>query len=270
MFEKNRKKPRKLEDVEVDEVSFVDNPANRKKFYLIKRNKKENKMEDLKVSKINDMFRNLSQRDLSKEDLEKVSGVFEELNKAEEAADLINQFTNDMPKELQNAIGIYINKLADTVLSEKEIESEDDKEKDEAEGIEKVGARFSKKTLDMLKQLSEGLSKATDVIAELLKEQEEKEEESKNTEAEKSAEGAGETKEANDDEEEASEDSEESIRENLKKMADDIVKEELKEAGVESEEENPDENEITELTGEELAKNIGNLVEDGIKEVLEK
>jgi hypothetical protein len=155
--------PRKLSDIEVEEVSLVDAAANRKKFAIIKR---RHDMDEL-IKLLKGMM-----DDAKDEDLEKAKEIPEEASKAlKSALTTLNKYKGDFPGDVLDAIKI-LTKYASYGYGYPEKKGEELSK----EAIEKLGARLSKATIEQLKMVKEvfgtldfkGLKKAIEIIDKLI------------------------------------------------------------------------------------------------------
>jgi hypothetical protein len=136
--------PRKLLDIEVEEVSIVDHAANRSKFAIIKRRKA---MEE----ELKQLIKTLNGDEVTDVDLEKAGKMPEEAAKAIKGAlAILSKYKDDFPADVLGAIKV-LTKYSSYGYPQK---GDDEMSK---EDIEKVGARLSKATLEELKKISSAL-----------------------------------------------------------------------------------------------------------------
>jgi hypothetical protein len=142
--------PRKLFDIDVDEISLVDRTANRKKFAIIKRR--------INVDEYIALLKSLMGDELKPEDIAKAKEIPEDALKAIKGAlNTLSKFKDDYPQDILAAIKA-LTKYASYGYPEQK--SEDLGKED----IEKIGARLSKATLEELKKVQE-LIDAIDIKA---------------------------------------------------------------------------------------------------------
>jgi hypothetical protein len=156
--------PRKLSDIEVDEVSLVDAAANRKKFAIIKRRQHmEKELTELIKAMVDDV---------KDEDLEKAKQIPEDAAKAlKEALTTLNKYKGDYPDDVLTAIKT-LTKYASYGYGYPQKKGEDLSKED----IEKLGAKLSKATLEQLKMAKDiiggldlkSLKKVTEIIDKLI------------------------------------------------------------------------------------------------------
>jgi hypothetical protein len=158
--------PRKLENIELDEISLVDAAANRKKFFILKR--RESMDELIKLLK------SMMGEDAKDEELEKAKQLSEEAGKALKGAlNILNKYKDDMPDDVVTAIKVLA-KYASYGYPEAKQKSDELSKED----IEKIGARLSKATLEQLKTAKEvlaaidlkSLKKVSEIIDKLISE----------------------------------------------------------------------------------------------------
>jgi hypothetical protein len=156
--------PRKLSDIEVDEVSLVDAAANRKKFAIIKR---RHQMEEELITLIKAMVDGVKD-----EDLEKAKQIPEEASKALKGAlTILNKYKGDFPPDVLDAIKT-LTKYASYGYGYPQ-KRDDELSK---EDIEKLGAKLSKATLEQLKAAKDiigaidlkSLKKVSEIIDKLI------------------------------------------------------------------------------------------------------
>jgi len=153
--------PRKLEDLDVAEISLVDNAANRKKFYIIKRRKE---MEEFVKLLKSFMGEDDEEFKLSEEDIAKAGKLDEKAIKAIQGAlNILNKYKDVYPADVLKAIKT-LTKYASYGYSYPAAKSEDIIE--ELTDVEKAGRKLSKATIEQLR-------KALEIIESLIKEKEE-------------------------------------------------------------------------------------------------
>jgi len=140
---------RKLKNIDVEEISLVDVPANRKKFYFLKRSQT---MEEL-LEILKGMF---GDDVLTAEEIEKAKEkeLSEEASKAIKGAlNILNKYKDDMPPDVKDAIKVLA-KYASYGYPAKKSAGDVD--------LEKVGARLSKATVEDLQRAIDILQKVID------------------------------------------------------------------------------------------------------------
>lgn len=156
--------PRKLIDIDTDEISLVDKAANRKKFAF----KKENSMDPELIA----LFKSIGMEDPTEQEIAKAKELSAEATKAIKGAlNILSKYKDDMPPDVLTAIKT-LTKYASYGYPEKKESEELSKE-----AIEKIGARLSKATLEELQKIkglldgvdTKALRKVQDLINELIK-----------------------------------------------------------------------------------------------------
>lgn len=189
---------RELLNIDIDEISLVDNAATRKKFLIIK-NKKENMQnaidkdrgdsdiknlkenEVIKMLDLIELYKKLSEddQDFSEEQLKILKALSPENVKAiKNAIGVLTKFKGDMSQELQDAIKVLAKFTAKYPMPYPYPAKKSD------EDLEKAGKKISKDTLNAIKKaikiLSDALSKGDEtkkaiaVLSDLLSEEEKK------------------------------------------------------------------------------------------------
>lgn len=139
--------PRKLKEIEAEEVSIVDKAANKTKFFITKRSKL---MEEF-IKKMNTWF---GEGVLTEEEIAKVKELpAETVEAAKSALDNLSEFKDDYPEDYLNALNVMVK----GALVEREITTEGgDAEFDIEKATEE---QFSKATLKQLRKLKEIVDK---------------------------------------------------------------------------------------------------------------
>ncbi len=161
--------PRKLFDIEINEITLCKSPANRKKFFI-------KKMEEKNMTFIDKLKKFLAEADedvestLTKEQVERIEKLDDKVQKEIEAKlDIVSQY-EDIPDDLEDSIQFFVKKVSyDYPVVEEE--------------IDKAGAKLSKTTqaqiATALGHIKDG-PKAIDILKTLLglkvKKEEEEEE----------------------------------------------------------------------------------------------
>jgi len=152
--------PRKLEDIDVAEISLVDDAANRKKFYIIKRRQQ---MEEFVKLLKSFMGEDDEEFKLSEEDIAKAGKLDEKAIKAIQGAlNILNKYKDVYPADVLKAIKT-LTKYASYGYSYPAAKSADIIE--ELTDVEKAGRKLSKATIEQLR-------KALEIIESLIKEKE--------------------------------------------------------------------------------------------------
>jgi len=156
--------PRKLKDIDVAEISLVDNAANRKKFYIVKRRRQMDEFIKLLKSFMgedDDEFK------LSEEDIAKAEKLDEKAIKAIQGAlNILNKYKDVYPNDVLTAIKT-LTKYAAYGYSYPAKKSLTEEELiEELTDVEKAGRKLSKATIEQLK-------KAMEIIQSLIEEKEE-------------------------------------------------------------------------------------------------
>lgn len=190
--------PRELQDIDVDEISLVDIPAIRKKFLIVKKDKKdmqktsetdqdnsdiENLIKEEELMKINELielYKKLTgdEEDFSEKETELMKKLSDEAVSAIKGAlNILNKFKGDFSEELKDAVGVlakYVTKAYPYPYPAKKSD----------EDLEKAGRKISKDTLAAIKKaikiLNEVFSKGDDtkkaisILSDLLSDEEKK------------------------------------------------------------------------------------------------
>ena len=130
--------PRKLFDIEINEITLCKSPANRKKFFI-------KKMEEENMTFIDKLKKFLAEADedvestLTKEQVERIEKLDDKVQKEiEEKLDIVSQY-EDIPDDLEDSIQFFVKKVSyDYPVVEKE--------------IDKSGAKLSKTTQAQIKE----------------------------------------------------------------------------------------------------------------------
>jgi hypothetical protein len=139
--------PRKLQDIDIEEISLVESPANKKKFAIIKHQRR----------KLMDEFITLLREFLGSADpgateaIEKAARALPEasVTKMDAALKALAPLMEDMPDTVQASVR-QLAELASTPVIVEKMDLD-------AVPIEKVGARLSKATLEELKKIQADL-----------------------------------------------------------------------------------------------------------------
>ena len=189
--------PRELVDIDVDEISLVDVPAIRKKFLIIKKDKKgmqKSADEDQDDSDIKDLikegklemnglieiYKSLTndQEDFTEEQLEFLKKLSDEaINAMKGALNILNKFKGDFSQELKDAVAMLAKYVAKPYPYPYPAKKSD-------EDLEKAGRKISKDTLEAIKKAigilnsllakGEGTKEAISILSDLLSEEEKK------------------------------------------------------------------------------------------------
>jgi len=152
--------PRKLKDIDVAEISLVDNAANQLKFFILKRRQQMD--EFIKLLK-SFMGEDDEEFKLSEEDIAKAEKLDEKAIKAIQGAlNILNKYKDVYPTDILKAIKT-LTKYASYGYSYPATKSEDIIE--ELTDVEKAGRKLSKATIEQLR-------KALEIIRGLIKEKE--------------------------------------------------------------------------------------------------
>jgi len=130
--------PRKLFDIEINEITLCKSPANRKKFFI-------KKMEEKNMTFIDKLKKFLAEADedvestLTKEQVERIEKLDDKVQKEiEEKLDIVSQY-EDIPDDLEDSIQFFVKKVSyDYPVVEEE--------------IDKAGAKLSKTTQAQIKE----------------------------------------------------------------------------------------------------------------------
>jgi len=135
-----KKKLRDLIDIEVEEISLVDNPANKKKFLLTKN------IGGIEMKDLIELLKNF----IGKEDLkeEMLKGLDKETaEKTVEDLKVIDAYRASFPGELNKAISNIVATMVGLFPAPDE----------DGDSINKVGAKLSKETVNKLKNIIQQL-----------------------------------------------------------------------------------------------------------------
>jgi len=189
--------PRELQDIDVDEISLVDIPAIRKKFLIVKKDKKdmqkisetdqdnsdiENLIKEgkLEMKELIELYKKLTgeEEDFSEKETELLKKLSDEAVSAIKGAlNILNKFKGDFSQELKDAVAVlakYVTKAYPYPYPAKKSD----------ENLEKAGKKISKDTLNAIKKaikiLNEVFSKGDDtkkaisILSDLLSDEEKK------------------------------------------------------------------------------------------------
>jgi hypothetical protein len=152
---------RKLEDIEVEEISLVAVPATRKQFYIIKRSEEMDypELEEFKKS-----YKSVFGEDLTEEQIAKAKELPKDaLNAIKSAAATLEKYKDDFEADLMAALKT-LTKYSSYGYPAKKSDEETTKEFiAELTDVEKAGKRLSKAT-------REDLEKAIGILKAMLKE----------------------------------------------------------------------------------------------------
>lgn len=138
--------PRKLKDIDVDEISLVDAGAVRKKFYIKKRRSLMDLFEILKDFLGPDV-------ELSEEEIAKAKELSEEAAKAIKGAlSMLNKYKNDMPDDVVKAMQTLAKYASYGYPAKKAAEIDI---LQDLTDVTKAGAKLSKATIEQLKKIAE-------------------------------------------------------------------------------------------------------------------
>jgi len=140
--------PRKLVDIDVDEITLCGSAANRKKFFI-------KKMEDSMKEFIEELKKFMAEDDedieevLTKEDIEKAEKLSDKVIKVIKGAlNILNKYKADMPDDVLTAIKDLAKYAAYGYGYPAKKEDKEDKE-----DLEKAGAKISKTTRGQLEKI---------------------------------------------------------------------------------------------------------------------
>lgn len=136
---------RKLHNMEIEEVSLVDSPANMKNFLFYKQEKGDNKMNE----KIREILKAFFGEDRQIQKMEKDD---ERATAVEKAVEAIKNYREDMPEELEKAIGSLVECGLQGLVKEEEKEEVD---KDKAEKNTKTDDKQDDNISEVTKALEE-------------------------------------------------------------------------------------------------------------------
>lgn len=149
--------PRKLFDIDIDEMTICKSPATRKKFFIKKMEETVKEfIEALKKFMADDEDK--VDEALTKEEVVKIEKLGkEEVEELKSAIDELNDYNvRDIPDDALKAIRILAKQAS---LGHPPAKVEEIKFLDELLNVEKAGARFSKATVDQLKKVRDMISK---------------------------------------------------------------------------------------------------------------
>jgi hypothetical protein len=157
---------RKLEDIEVEEISLVAVPATRKQFYIIKT--EGDKMDNPELEEFKTSYKSVFGEDLTEEQIAKAKELPKEaLNAVKSAAKTLEKYKDDFDADLKDALKTltkYSSYGYGYPQSAKKSDEEQNKEFiEEITDVEKAGKRFSKAT-------REQIEKAMAILKAMLKE----------------------------------------------------------------------------------------------------
>lgn len=139
--------PRKLRDIDISEISLVDEAANKKKFYIVKRRR-------TMLKEFVEILKSWFGEELTDEAIAKAKELSEEAAKAIKGAlATLDKFVEDLPDDAVAAIKT-LGKYASYGYPAKKSAGE------EEVTIEKMGARLSKVTLEEIKKIREFIVQA--------------------------------------------------------------------------------------------------------------
>ena len=189
--------PRELVDIDVDEISLVDIPAIRKKFLIIKKDKKDmqktsetdqdnsdiknlNEEERPKMLELIGLYKKLTgdEEDFSEKESELLKKLSSDaVNAIKGALNILNKFKGDFSEELKDAVAVLAKYVVKTYPYPYPAKKSD-------EDLEKAGKKISKDTLNAIKKtigilngvLSKGdeTKKAISILSDLLSDEEKK------------------------------------------------------------------------------------------------
>ena len=163
------KKPRKLKDIDIEEISVVESGANRKKFYI----KKEKKMEKF-LELLKGLF---GEEGLAEEDIAKAKKLSdEEVEAITGAMNAIAVYSDSFPPEFLKAQLTLLKQASCGRVVEKTELTEEDYSKYLIENIEKVGASLSKATRAQIERIRDICAKMLESKTEKKKKKEDEEE----------------------------------------------------------------------------------------------
>jgi len=152
--------PRKLKDIDVAEISLVDNAANQLKFFILKRRQQMDEFIELLKSFMGEDDEEFK---LSEEDIAKAGKLDAKAIKAIQGAlNILNKYKDVYPADVLKAIKT-LTKYASYGYSYPAAKSEDIIE--ELTDVEKAGRKLSKATIEQLR-------KALEILGSLIKEKE--------------------------------------------------------------------------------------------------
>jgi len=137
---------RKLKDVEIEEITICDEPANRKKFYILKHG-------GIKMDKLLEVLKKiLGDEEINDTSIEKIKGLPEEnIESLRKALDEIEGYQENFPPALDEAfLSLAKSATYDYPVKESELDFED---------VKKAGASLSKATVAQLKKIQDIIEK---------------------------------------------------------------------------------------------------------------
>jgi len=153
--------PRKIVDIEINEITLCKSPANRKKFFIQKMHKEAPMLTELKkfMAEDEDKLEDV----LTEDEIKKAEALPEAAAKAlKPALEVINEYKDNMPDDILGAVQTIIKHAALDY-------PEGDKE------VSKAGAKLSKSTIELIKKALAflkdsplGRQQAIDVLSEML------------------------------------------------------------------------------------------------------
>ncbi|MBW1939376.1 MAG: hypothetical protein JRI67_11560 [Deltaproteobacteria bacterium] len=167
---------RKLMDIEMTEVSFVDEPANKRKFLFFKA--QDSKGDIVMDNELLELMKAYFGDD-AKLDFEKAEEISDKALKAiKDALKLINKYRADFPDDLKKAVGVLA-KYAGYGYGYPAAKGDEEDKSD----IEKAGAKFSKDTLEKLKKAVEALDALKAILPDIKEETKKSKEDSESPES---------------------------------------------------------------------------------------
>lgn len=140
--------PRKLKDIDVDEITLCASAANRKTFYIQKRRTDMKELLEILKSV-------LGEETVTDESIEKMKGLTDENVEAlKKSLDAIEEYREDFTSELDEAVVALIKQSTidyPVKESEKELDIEDFTD------VKKAGQKFSKATLSQLHKIRDAI-----------------------------------------------------------------------------------------------------------------
>ena len=210
------KKPRKLKDIDIEEISVVESGANRKKFYI----KKEKKMEKF-LELLKGLF---GEEGLAEEDIAKAKKLSdEEVEAITGAMNAIAVYSDSFPPEFLKAQLTLLKQASCGRVVEKAELTEEDFAKYLIENIEKVGASLSKATRAQIERIRDICAKMLESKTEKKKKADEEEKLSTETLDKLDKLARMEKEEADRKEKEAGEKSEENTKQLIKDTMEEIL-----------------------------------------------
>lgn len=151
--------PRKLFDIDVDEITICESAANRKKFFI-------KKQEDSMKEFIEELKKFMAEDDedieevLTKEDIEKAEKISDKAIKAIKGAlNILNKYKADMPDDVLAAIKTLAKYAAYGYGYPAKKEDEED--------LEKAGAKLSKTTRDQIQKALDHIKESPKAVVVL-------------------------------------------------------------------------------------------------------